>query len=114
MDWGGPEFVLAIIAMAMFAGVLKTAIRAKHGLPDFTGGRGKRAERQELARQRDESSGLVDGLRDENRRLSGRVEAMEDRLIVLEKIVTDGGYTLSHEIEALRDRRGARQAEREF
>ena len=33
MDWGGPEFVLAIIAMAMFAGVMKTAIRAKHGLP---------------------------------------------------------------------------------
>jgi hypothetical protein len=39
---------------------------------------------------------------------------MEDRLIVLEKIVTDSGYTLSHEIEALRDRRGAREAEREF
>jgi hypothetical protein len=83
-------------------------------LPDFIGGRGKRAERQELARLRDESSGLVDGLREENRRLSGRVEAMEDRLIVLEKIVTDSGYTLSHEIEALRDRRGAREAEREF
>jgi hypothetical protein len=29
---------------------------------------------------------------------------MQDRLIVLEKIVTDRGYTLASEIEALRDR----------
>ena len=30
---------------------------------------------------------------------------MQDRLIVLEKIVTDRGYTLASEIEALRDRK---------
>lgn len=30
----GAEFVLAIIAMAMIARVIKSAIRARHGLPD--------------------------------------------------------------------------------
>jgi hypothetical protein len=44
-------------------------------------------------------------LKSENKRLTDQVEAMQDRLIVLEKIVTDRGYGLAHEIEALRDRR---------
>ena len=39
----------------------------------------------------------------ENRELHGKVEAMQDRLVVLEKIVTDRGYTLAQEIEALRE-----------
>ena len=42
-------------------------------------------------------------LRAENRELHGKVDAMQDRLVVLEKIVTDRGYTLAQEIEALRD-----------
>ena len=32
-----------------------------------------------------------------------RVEALEDRVRVLERIVTDGGYDLASKIEALRD-----------
>jgi hypothetical protein len=51
------------------------------------------------------SSGQLENLTGENRRLSGRVEKLEDRLIVLEKIVTDGSYGLANEIEALRDQR---------
>lgn len=100
MNWGGPEFVLAIIAMGTFAGIVKTSIRAKHGLPDFPGGR--RARRGMALH--DESSGQVETLKAQNRRLTDQVETMQDRLIVLEKIVTDRGYTLAHEIEALRDR----------
>ena len=100
MNWGGPEFVLAIIAMGTFAGIVKTSIRAKHGLSDFPGGR---RARREIA-QRDESSGQVEALKSENRRLTDQVETMQDRLIVLEKIVTDRGSTLASEIEALRDR----------
>jgi hypothetical protein len=34
-----------------------------------------------------------------------RVEALEDRVRVLERIVTDGGYDLASKIEALRDER---------
>ena len=98
---GNPEFILAIIAMAMFAGVMKTAIRAKNGLPDpHPGGRGKRARNEEIVRLQDENAGL----RAENTRLSGRLESYEDRLIVLERIVTDRGYSVAAEIEALRDR----------
>ena len=33
------------------------------------------------------------------------VERLEQRVRVLERIVTDSGYTLAHEIEALRDGR---------
>ena len=34
-----------------------------------------------------------------------RIEVLEDRVRVLERIVTDGGYDLAHKIEALRDQR---------
>ena len=105
MDWGSPEFVLWIIGIMAVAGVFKTAIRSKNGLPDFPGHGGKRARMAEIAALRDQSSGQLENLTGENRRLSGRVEAMEDRLIVLEKIVTDGSYNLANEIEALRDQR---------
>jgi hypothetical protein len=107
MQFGSPEFVLAIIGMAMFAGVMKTAVRSKHGLSDFTGRRGRR----ELRDQRDESSALVASLKNENKRLTDQVETMQDRLVVLEKIVTDRGYGLANEIEALRDRQVDRQLE---
>ena len=39
-------------------------------------------------------------------RSRGRVDELEDRVRVLERIVTDGGYDLAHKIEALRDERG--------
>ena len=96
---GGQEFVLIIIGMTMFAGVVKSSIRAKHGMPDFPSGR--RARRGQVAQ---ESPALVESLKHENKRLTDQVETMQDRLIVLEKIVTDRGYTLASEIEALRDR----------
>jgi hypothetical protein len=104
MNFGGPEFVLAIIAMGTFAGIVKTSIRARHGLSDpHPHGGGKRAKR-EAARLADEGSADVQTLRTENKRLTDQVETMQDRLIVLERIVTDRGYTLASEIEALRDR----------
>ena len=105
MDFGSPEFVLWIVGIVMAASVFKTAVRAKHGMSDFPGGGSKRARREELAALRDQSAGQLANLSGENRRLSGRIEAMEDRLIVLEKIVTDGSYNLANEIEALRDQR---------
>jgi hypothetical protein len=35
----------------------------------------------------------------------GRISEMEDRIRVLERIVTDGGYNVASQIEALRDTR---------
>ena len=103
----GQQFVLIIIGMAMFAGVMKSAVRAKQGLPmhGFPFGASHRARRARFAGLRDDSPGQVEALKSENKRLTDQVEAMQDRLIVLEKIVTDRGYGLAHEIEALRDRR---------
>jgi hypothetical protein len=64
---------------------------------------------RERARRRgyalDDNSAEVETLRSENKRLTDQVETMQDRLIVLEKIVTDRGYGLASEIEALRDRK---------
>lgn len=103
---GGQEFVLIIIGMAMFAGVLKYAIAAKHGVPFGGPPRWKQRERaQKRGYSLDDNSGEVERLKSENRRLTDQVETMQDRLIVLEKIVTDRGYTLANEIEALRDRK---------
>lgn len=103
MYFGSPEFVLAIIGMAMFAGVLKSAIRAKHGYdPDNRPYGGRRHRGRQQANAADVAQ--IADLRSQNARLSERLEAYEDRLIVLEKIVTDGGYDLAHQIEALRDR----------
>ena len=106
MSFGGPEFVLAIIAIGTIGGVMKTAVRAKHGLsePDCSSGSGRRSRRS-AADPREESPTQVVTLKAENKRLTDQVETMQDRLIVLEKIVTDRGYTLASEIEALRDRK---------
>jgi len=98
MDWGGPEFVLAIIAIATFGGILKTWVRAKHGLPDPGHGHGRR-KRHQAAVETEE----VVRLKAENARLIDRLEASEDRLAVLERIVTDKSYSLASEIEALRE-----------
>ncbi|MHA7819662.1 MAG: hypothetical protein ACX930_08470 [Erythrobacter sp.] len=94
MDWGGPSFVIAIIAVSYGAWILNNWIRAKHGydLEDEWGGKSSKSDTAEAAR-----------LKAENRELNDKLDAMQDRMIVLEKIVTDRGYSLSDEIEALRD-----------
>ena len=38
------------------------------------------------------------------------VNDLQERVRVLERIVTDGGYDLAHKIEALRDERGTARA----
>lgn len=99
MNFGSPEFVLTIIGMVMFAGVIKSAIRARHGLGDEKvviqppmglHASGKDAE-------------ALATLRLENRQLREKLELHENRLISLERIVTDPGYDVARQIEALRD-----------
>ena len=98
MNWGGPEFVLGIIAIGTIGGFLKTWARARHGVPDpVPGGRRKGRYVQQQTEE-------VERLKAENSRLVDRLEASEDRLAVLERIVTDKSYSLADEIEALRDR----------
>ena len=94
MNWGGPEFILGIIAITTLGGIVRFWIGAKHGVP-MHGGHRRRY------RGRDDSQ-EVETLRAENARLTDRLETSEDRLAVLERIVTDRSYNLANEIEALR------------
>ncbi|MEW4451185.1 hypothetical protein AB1L30_00685 [Bremerella sp. JC817] len=75
-------------------------IRAKHGydLEDEWGGKTQRGDSAETKR-----------LKAENEALKGQLDSMQDRMVNLERIVTDKGYSLSDEIEALRDRPSARR-----
>ena len=95
MNWGSPEFVIAIIAVSYGAWLVNNWIRAKHGydLEDEFGGKSKQKDSAEAQQ-----------LRAENDELKDQLEHVQDRMAVLERIVTDKGYTLSEEIEALRDR----------
>ncbi len=94
MDWGGPGFVIAIIAISTFGWVVNNWIRARHGysLEDEWGGKTEKSEVRDDAK-----------LREMNQQLTQTMEKMQDRMIVLERIVTDKGYTVAEEIEALRD-----------
>ena len=98
MDWGSPEFVIAIIALSYGAWMINNWVRAKHGYPleDEFGGKSERIEKTD--------SRETEKLREQNQQLRDLMERMEDRMIVLERIVTDKGYTVAEEIEALRDK----------
>ena len=97
MDWGEPGFVLAIIGLTMTCWLVNNWIRAKHGyaLEDEWGGKTEPADKRENQQ-----------LRLENRELHDKLDAMQDRMVVLEKIVTDRGYSLADEIESLRSDQG--------
>lgn len=101
MDWGSPEFVIALVGISTIGWIVNNWIRAKHGysLEDEWGGK------TEHSSKRNAEAEEVKQLRDEKRLLSGQIDKMTDRLIVLEKIVTDRGYDVATQIEALRDQR---------
>ncbi|RIV87783.1 hypothetical protein [Aurantiacibacter zhengii] len=88
-------FIVGIVIACNFGWVINNWIRAKHGYPleDEYGGTVERSDTSE-AKQ----------LREQNQQLRDVMERMEDRMIVLERIVTDKGYTVAEEIEALRDK----------
>ena len=94
MDWGGPAFVIAIIAVSTGGWLINNWIRAKHGyaLENEWGGTTERKD-----------DGSKAELQRENAALRGELKTVHDRVAVLERIVTDKGYGLREEIEALRD-----------
>ncbi len=75
------EFVIAVLIL-VFA---FTIIRHKLGIPDRSGRRGGEPNDRE------------------NERLRGQVQQLQDRIRVLERIVTDRGVETAAQIEALRD-----------
>ena len=97
----GAPWWLVLIGMVLLARIVQTAIRAKHG--DF------RSERQ---RRSDERAGKPmtdlgvarenELLVAENTALKAQATRLEERVAVLERIVTDPAKRVSDEIDALR------------
>ena len=96
MDWGGPAFVIAIIAVSTGGWLINNWIRAKHGysLENEWGGMTEPTETKASAE-----------LKRENAALRSELKTVHDRVAVLERIVTDKGYGVAEQIEALRDDR---------
>lgn len=92
MNFGGPNFVLAIIAISTIGWIITTAIRARHGYPlEGEWGGTVRRDKDETARN----------LSAENEQLRATVGKLEDRLKVLERIATDPARQLADDIDAL-------------
>ncbi len=96
MPFGGPTFILAIIAMSFIAWIITTAIRARHGYPieNEWGGTTHKVD-DGLKRQND----LFER---ENEMLRGKLARLEERTAVLERITTDPANRLAAQIEELR------------
>jgi len=99
---GGFDSWMAIIVLVIIAGIIKTAIRARHG--DTRTNRQRRADRQAgvgfvppAAANRENEA-----LAEENAKLRVQATRMEERIAVLERIVTDPAKRVSDEIDALR------------
>jgi hypothetical protein len=93
---GGELIPFFAIGSAMATGVAITWIRAKHGYP--LGGR-----RGDMIRAIDpDGDRKYHLLSSENERLTGQVGRLEDRIAVLERIVTDPAQRVANQIDALR------------
>ena len=94
MDFGGPVFVIAIVAISTLGWVITTDIRARHGYPldGEWGGTIHPPGKDETAR----------ALTAENDQLKVKVGMLEERLKVLERIATDPSRQLADDIEKLR------------
>ncbi|MES2783458.1 MAG: hypothetical protein V4657_11740 [Pseudomonadota bacterium] len=96
MSWSSPVLIMSIVALCYGGWLLNNWIRAKHGYPleNEWGGTSNRidadAERKIML------------LSNENESLNGKIGHLEERVAVLERIVTDKAGRLSEEIERLR------------
>jgi len=98
MQWGGPSFVLAMIAISTAGWLINSWIRARHGYPlenEWSGSTNK---------DDPDATRKIDLLSSENQRLTGQIGRLEERLRVLERIATDPAERTAREIDALRPR----------
>ena len=93
MDWQGPGFVIAIIAISTIGWVVNNWIRARHGYAPSDDW-GKTLEKPDERR--------VQLLTAENEKLHGQVGRLEERIAVLERIATDPAERTARAIDGLR------------
>ncbi len=90
---------LALGGAAIFGWIHTTRLRIQNGYPlDGAWGQALKPSSDNETKQR------VALLTQENAELRAELGSIKDRLANVERIVTDGGYTLSSEIDALRER----------
>jgi len=92
MNWGGPEFVLVIIAVSTVGWVANNWIRARHGYA---------LEDEWFGKTEKPDAGAARELARENAELRERLKALEERAATLETIVTDSGFETASQIAAL-------------
>lgn len=87
-----------VVGLAGIVGwIYTTRMRIKHGYP-LSGAWGQSV----YPRATTEESERIKLLSQENAQLRAEMGSIKDRLATVERIVTDGGYSLTHQIEALR------------
>lgn len=96
MQWSGPGFVIAIVAISTIGWVLNNWIRARHGYPVENEWKGVSHKHDPDAERKFE---LLSG---ENERLIGQISRLEERIAVLERIATDPAERTAREIDGLR------------
>ena len=99
MSWGGPTFVILIIALSMGAWIVTTWIRAKHGYPieNEWGGMVKPVS--------PDADRKIELLSSENGKLVEKIGRLEERITVLERIATESNSRaaqLGDQIDRLR------------
>ena len=92
MNWGGPNFVLLIIALSTGGWLINNWIRARHGYALEDEFFGKTEKTDPAAARRHEEA---------NAKLLERIAQLEKRTAALEVIVTDSSYDTARQIEAL-------------
>ncbi|MBO9519720.1 MAG: hypothetical protein J7493_16795 [Porphyrobacter sp.] len=92
---------LLLGAVGIMASVHNTRLKIKHGYPlEGMWGQSLKPAVTTEAMER------VKLLTQENAQLRAEIGSLQDRLINVERIVTDSGYRLGHEIENLRSDKG--------
>ncbi|NLS29027.1 hypothetical protein S2M10_40410 [Sphingomonas sp. S2M10] len=96
MNWGGPAFVIALVAISTVGWLVNNWIRARHGY-SVSDDWGKNIHKSDA-----EAARKIDLLAADNERLAGQISRLEDRIAVLERIATDPAERTARAIDALR------------
>ena len=88
---------LSLGMLGIVASVHNTRHKIKHGYP-LTGGWGQAV----YPKTSTEDGERIKLIGQENAQLRAELGSVKDRLATIERIVTDSGYSLTHQIEALR------------
>ena len=92
---------VAVVSVSVVGWLLNTQQKIKHGYPlESMWGKPLHPQHTNEAQER------VKLLTQENAQLRAEIGSLSDRLVSVERIVTDSGYRLGHEIEQLREIKG--------